>query len=388
MAKKRPRPPKARPTRSKSSTASPSAFRTLLAVLLLAGVGLALWWVASGRGVRQGDDASRLEQAVRQVLARVGAEAATRSWETGQDGLPTLAVQISPEGKFSLQRLTLELEAAFHNLGGELKALPVLEAGGYGRAAFQGLLGRARLRLVVLREAAPPPPAKPKPKGDKPGKLAVILDDAGYSEAAVASLATLPPQVAVAVLPNAPASAAVAEALRAQGRELLLHMPMEPEGNGANPGDDALVVGLDPGEVRARLERALAVVGPVAGVNNHMGSRLTADADRMNQVFSVLKRRGLFFVDSRTSEESACRSAARLFQVPFAQRDVFLDHRPEPEFIRRQLSALVRLARSRGEAIGIAHPHPATYAVLLEEMPRLKEELEFVPASRLARLIE
>uniref|UniRef100_A0A7V2EFM0 Divergent polysaccharide deacetylase family protein n=2 Tax=Thermoanaerobaculum aquaticum TaxID=1312852 RepID=A0A7V2EFM0_9BACT len=371
MAKKRPRPPKARPTRSKSSTASPSAFRTLLAVLLLAGVGLALWWVASGRGVRQGDDASRLEQAVRQVLARVGAEAATRSWETGQDGLPTLAVQISPEGKFSLQRLTLELEAAFHNLGGELKALPVLEAGGYGRAAFQGLLGRARLRLVVLREAAPPPPAKPKPKGDKPGKLAVILDDAGYSEAAVASLATLPPQVAVAVLPNAPASAAVAEALRAQGRELLLHMPMEPEGNGANPGDDALVVGLDPGEVRARLERALAVVGPVAGVNNHMGSRATSDAELMRHFMKALAGRGLYFLDSRTTPASVAAGLAREAGIRTLRRDVFLDVVEDEGAVRSALATAASLARSKGQAVAIGHVHPLTLRVLHEELSRL-----------------
>jgi len=371
VAKKRPRPPKARPTRSKSSTASPSAFRTLLAVLLLAGVGLALWWVASGRGVRQGDDASRLEQAVRQVLARVGAEAATRSWETGQDGLPTLAVQISPEGKFSLQRLTLELEAAFHNLGGELKALPVLEAGGYGRAAFQGLLGRARLRLVVLREAAPPPPAKPKPKGDKPGKLAVILDDAGYSEAAVASLATLPPQVAVAVLPNAPASAAVAEALRAQGRELLLHMPMEPEGNGANPGDDALVVGLDPGEVRARLERALAVVGPVAGVNNHMGSRATSDAELMRHFMKALAGRGLYFLDSRTTPASVAAGLAREAGIRTLRRDVFLDVVEDEGAVRSALATAASLARSKGQAVAIGHVHPLTLRVLHEELSRL-----------------
>lgn len=371
MAKKRPRPPRSRPPRSKSSTASPSAFRTLLAVLLLAGVGLALWWVASGRGVRQGDDASRLEHAVRQVLARVGAEAATLSWETGQDGLPTLAVQISPEGKFSLQRLTLELEAAFHNLGGELKALPVLEAGGYGRAAFQGLLGRARLRLVVLREAAPPPPAKPKPKGDKPGKLAVILDDAGYSEAAVASLATLPPQVAVAVLPNAPASAAVAEALRGQGRELLLHMPMEPEGNGANPGDDALVVGLDPGEVRARLERALAVVGPVAGVNNHMGSRATSDAELMRHFMKALAGRGLYFLDSRTTPASVAASLAREAGIRTLRRDVFLDVVEDEGAVRSALATAASLARSKGQAVAIGHVHPLTLRVLHEELPRL-----------------
>lgn len=382
MAKKRPRPPSARAPRPKSTSKSGSVFRTFLGLLLLLGVGLALWWFASERGWRQDEDALRLEQTVRQVLSRVGAEAATLSWETGQDGLPTLVVQVSPEGKFSLRRLTLVLEAAFHNLGGELKALPVLEAGGYGRAAFKGLLGKARLRLVVLRETPATPPAKPKPKGDKPGKLAVVLDDAGYSEAAVASIAPLPLQVAVAVLPNAPASAAVAEALRAQGRELLLHMPMEPEGNGgANPGDDALMVGLQPEEVRARLERALAVVGPVAGVNNHMGSRATSDAELMRHFMKALAGRGLYFLDSRTTPASVAANLAREAGIRTLRRDVFLDVVEDEGAVRSALATAASLARSKGQAVAIGHVHPLTLRVLHEELPRLSGVMLVKPSA-------
>ncbi len=240
-----------------------------------------------------------------------------------------------------------------------------------------------------LHAALPPgpPPGPPVPRA-RP-RVALIIDDIGYDRSLAEKLIALDAPLTFAVLPHSPHRKALARLADERGREVLLHLPMEPrEYPAVDPGPGALLAAMTPDELLQELERDLQAVPFARGVNNHMGSRLTADADRMNQVFSVLKRRGLFFVDSRTSEESACRSAARLFQVPFAQRDVFLDHRPEPEFIRRQLSALVRLARSRGEAIGIAHPHPATYAVLREEMPRLKEELEFVPASRLARLIE
>lgn len=372
MARKKPRLPSGRRPRPKSTTNSSGVFRTLLALLLLAGVGLGVWWLSSGRAFRQDNDARKLEKAVRQVLSRVGAKPASLSWETTRDGLPTLVVQVTPEGRFPVRRLALELEAALHNLGGELKELPVLEAGGYGRAGFQGVLGKVRLRLVVLQEEVPQPAPKPKANAHKPGKLAIVLDDAGYAEGVVALLSLLPPQVAVAVLPNAPASAAVAEALRAQGRELLLHMPMEPEGNGAaDPGEDALVVGLAPEEVRLRLEKALSVVGPVAGVNNHMGSRATTNRELMASFMRALSGRGLYFLDSRTTPATVAAAAAREAGIRALRRDVFLDVVEDEGAVRSALATAASLARSKGQAVAIGHVHPLTLRVLQEELPRL-----------------
>ncbi|MEJ5358422.1 MAG: divergent polysaccharide deacetylase family protein, partial [Desulfobacterales bacterium] len=227
----------------------------------------------------------------------------------------------------------------------------------------------------------------PAPRGLP--RVALIIDDIGYDRPLAEKLIALEAPLTFSVLPHSPHQKALARLAHERGREVLLHLPMEPlEYPAIQPGPGALLSSMTPDQLLEEVERNLQAVPYVRGVNNHMGSRLTADPDRMNQVFSVLRRHGLFFVDSRTTEESACSSAARLFQVPFARRDVFLDHRPEPEFIRRQMAALVRQARRQGEAIAIAHPHPATYEVLREELPRLKAEIEFVPASRLARLIE
>jgi len=111
------------------------------------------------------------------------------------------------------------------------------------------------------------------------------------------------------------------------------------------------------------------------------------NSEQMYQVFSALKRHGLYFVDSRTTDESVCRPSARLFQIPFSQRDVFLDHAHDPVSIRKQIRELVRIAQRKGEAVGIAHPHPATYNVLKEELPALRQQVELVPASRLVRVI-
>lgn len=323
---------------------------------------------------------------MRQVLARSGCTRATLVWEDLEKGPRTLVVHVPHEEGLSLRRLSLELEAALHNLGGEVEALPLLEKGGYGRGAFRGRLGEVRLRLVVLREPSPPrAESKPKAQRSASGKLAIVLDDAGYSEAVVALLSPLPSQVAVAVLPNAPASGTVAAKLRAQGRELLLHMPMEPEGNGGpGPGEDALEVGLAPAEVRGRLEKALAVVGPVVGVNNHMGSRATSDPGLMASFMGALVGRGLYFLDSRTTPASVAERAAREAGIPALRRDVFLDVVEDEAAVRSALATAASLARSKGRAVAIGHVHPMTVRVLEDELSRLSD-VRLVRPSELLR---
>ena len=100
-----------------------------------------------------------------------------------------------------------------------------------------------------------------------------------------------------------------------------------------------------------------------------------------------LRERGnLFFVDSRTTAETLCEPSARLLQVPFAERDVFIDHMAEAEFIRRQVKRLIQRAKRQGYAIGIGHPHPITYHVLKEALPELEKEVELVPVSSVVRI--
>jgi polysaccharide deacetylase 2 family uncharacterized protein YibQ len=110
-------------------------------------------------------------------------------------------------------------------------------------------------------------------------------------------------------------------------------------------------------------------------------------SNQMYQIFTILKKRNLFFIDSRTTSESLSRPSARLLKVPFAQRDIFLDHIQSTDFIRKQLKKLVRIAIRHGEAIGIAHPHPVTIGILREELPKLKDTVELVPASAVVHVI-
>ena len=122
------------------------------------------------------------------------------------------------------------------------------------------------------------------------------------------------------------------------------------------------------------------------GVNNHMGSKMTASSTQIYQIFSILKKRNLFFIDRRTTSESLCKPSARLLQLPFAQRDVFIDHFQKTDFIRKQIKLLIRIADKHGEAIGIAHPHIITYNILRELLPELQKKVQLVPASQLVRI--
>jgi polysaccharide deacetylase 2 family uncharacterized protein YibQ len=232
------------------------------------------------------------------------------------------------------------------------------------------------------------PPAPPElPPLKKPPRVAIIIDDLGYDRHLAEKLIDLNAALTVAILPHSPHQESIARLAHDRGLEVMLHLPMEPaEYPEVNPGPGVLLTAMGPDEILQVLEEDLAAVPHVQGVNNHMGSKLTAHSEQIYQVFSVLKRRGLFFIDSRTTNESVCRSSARLFQIPFAQRDVFLDHIHDAAFIRKQLRELVRIARLKGEAVGIAHPHRLTYTILKEELPALRQQVEIVPASRLVRV--
>ncbi len=285
---------------------------------------------------------------------------------------------------FDVAGFVLAVEAAAHNRGERVEALPLAEGGGYGLARLEGRLAGEPVRVVVLGERARRRPAR-RPNATHPPRLAVLLDDAGNSLAAVAEIERLPVAVAVAVLPNAAQSSAVARALGAGKREVLLHMPMEPQpGAAPGPGPGGLEVGQSPEEVRARLDAALSVVATARGLNNHMGSRATADRRLMRLLMAELRARGLYFVDSRTTPDSVAFQVAGQVGVRAAERDVFLDVVAEPLAIRRALERAISEARAAGSALAIGHVHPVTIDTLAVELPRLEGTgVRLVPPSQL-----
>ncbi len=222
----------------------------------------------------------------------------------------------------------------------------------------------------------------PPPPGDG-AAVALVIDDLGRSVADVERIEALGVPVTYAVLPFESRTGEVVAALRRRGEEMILHLPMQP-GNGANPGPGALTVSMSRAELAAATRRALAAVPGAVGMNNHMGSRLTADRASMDAVLGVVGKRGLYFLDSRTTPASVAFRTARALDIPAAERQVFLDPDPRREAVRYQFRRLLALARARGTGIAIGHPHPETLLVLEQEVPQAVERgYRFVPVSYL-----
>ncbi len=222
--------------------------------------------------------------------------------------------------------------------------------------------------------------AKPTALRDWP-KIAIVIDDLGNNRARFRNVASLPSGLTLSFLTYALAIEELSEEARAAGHEVMLHVPMEPQGGSpAVPG--LLSSALPVAELDRRIASALSRLPLAAGINNHMGSRFTEDREKMRRVLSAVRSKGLFFLDSKTSPNSAGLSVARELGVPSIARDVFLDHEIDGRAIRRQLKQLERVARERGYAVAIGHPHAATIEALREWLPTLPgKHLTITPLS-------
>jgi polysaccharide deacetylase 2 family uncharacterized protein YibQ len=237
---------------------------------------------------------------------------------------------------------------------------------------------------AAVSGATPVAETLPPPSGPLHGvRVALVIDDLGGDVDELRPLAALGVPVTYSVLPFEEQTPQVVAALRQRRAEILLHLPMEPV-HGQNPGPGALLQGMSDGELREKTEAALKAVPGAVGVNNHMGSLLSSEEGPMNAVLGVLAARGLFFLDSRTSAESVAYKVAIGLGVPAAERQVFLDGDPSPAAIHAQFLRLLNLARTKGAAIAIGHPHPETLAALTREVPKaVAAGYEFVPVSYL-----
>lgn len=243
---------------------------------------------------------------------------------------------------------------------------------------------------VYPEKDIPPPKEKKPPKTtpkEKTPRIALIVDDIGHDRAVVKKFLSLNLPITFSILPKSPFTKSIVKDARKKHVEFMLHQPMEPfEYPQVNPGPGTLLANMTPDELVQQLIQNLEEIPFVSGVNNHMGSKMTANSSQMRQVFSVLKQRKLFFVDSRTTEKTICRPSAGLLQIPFGERDVFIDHFQDSDFIKKQLYELVRIATTHGDAIGIAHPYTKTYQVLKSALPDLKQKIRFVPVSEVVKV--
>ncbi len=241
--------------------------------------------------------------------------------------------------------------------------------------------------LTVIEPVAPPVAALPSPH--KP-RIAIVIDDIGPDWRGSVATLKLPGPLTLALLPYAERVQELAARATAAGHELLVHMPMEPDDMATNyPGPIALLGQQSLHEQKAMLQRGLSAFSGYVGVNNHMGSRFTADPTGMAVMMAELAKRNLLFLDSRTTGHSAAPAAAAHYGIRFAGRDVFLDNERDVGKILAQLRQTERIARRHGQAIAIGHPHPETITALAQWLPQARRAgFELTTVSQLARVIE
>jgi hypothetical protein len=210
-------------------------------------------------------------------------------------------------------------------------------------------------------------------------KVAIIIDDVGFDVDLARSFLDLKPPLTLSVLATAPHVQAIAREAAARGAEVLLHLPMEPkESDGEGPGAGALLARMGEAEFIETLNGHLSRIPGTKGVNNHMGSLLTEKEDKMALLFRELKKRNLFYVDSRTTPQTVASRVAAEMNVPVASRSVFLDHDLSPEAMKVQWNRIPGLAKEQGYAVVIAHPHRETLSFLREHLRSLRSEVRLV----------
>ncbi|MCL1813866.1 MAG: divergent polysaccharide deacetylase family protein [Treponema sp.] len=227
----------------------------------------------------------------------------------------------------------------------------------------------------VASGAPAPNPAQPQAVPAKPaqfrGMLVLVIDDAGNNLQDLEPFLKFPGPITIAVLPGLPNSVEAAKRVRAAGKELFLHQPMEPL-NGQNPGPGTIKTGMTPAQVKEILVRNFNEIGPVAGFNNHEGSRVTMDMAIMRPIMEVSRDSALIFLDSRTIADSVAPQAARQIGITIAERDIFLDNEQDRASILTALEAGCKRAEQNGSAILIGHAWtPRLAALLIEMYPQL-----------------
>ncbi len=215
-------------------------------------------------------------------------------------------------------------------------------------------------------------------------KIAIIVDDLGYDTDTDSSFFRLGMPLSFSVLPYGPSSRSIVKKANKEGLELILHLPMEPKNYpSVKPGPGGLFLSMDAKKILDVLREDLRLISGASGVNNHMGSSFTENREKMLVVLKELKRRGLYFVDSRTTKYTVGLDLARDIGLPAARRRVFLDNNLEPKALTIQMERLLSMARHRGTAIGICHPYKETYRLLKRYRSKIKSEFQMVPVSEL-----
>lgn len=218
--------------------------------------------------------------------------------------------------------------------------------------------------------------------GPNEPRLAIVIDDLGYNLHRAEEIMDLPVELTLGMLPYAPFAQQIAKRAHSHGREVILHQPMEPvTADRLEPG--TLELKMTAERFHRQFADSLARLPNVTGVNNHTGSLLTAHRLPMEWLMAGIARRGLYFLDSRTTPHTVAETTARELDVPTIRRDVFLDHVRTEQFLEAAYNQSLSIARKRGQAVVIAHPYPITVAFLQRKLAELPADVTLATLSEL-----
>jgi polysaccharide deacetylase 2 family uncharacterized protein YibQ len=205
-------------------------------------------------------------------------------------------------------------------------------------------------------------------------RIALIIDDIGYSLSRARRFLDIGAPITYSILPRLAYSHDLAIEIHDQGHEIMLHQPMEPTNvNLFDPGPGALYVGDGVEKIGMIMEENISGIPFAVGVNNHMGSRFTECREEIGAALSIVKKRGLFFIDSLTSSRSKAYQTARRLHIAAAGRNIFLDNLHEKSAVFHQLNKLKKHAQKYGHAVGIGHPFPETARAIGQFIKDIKD---------------
>jgi len=351
----------------------PWAVSLLMALVLLGGVGLG---IGAGYGILSARSERQESRAWEQAEMQVDRPPRRDEMLAAPTANPEPPPEPEPEKFDPLIPVPMPRPGGLADDGFD----PEAEGNGPAVAVRPAMAPPPQLAALPLPAPAPDPGGKPawvryavpSPAiGNRP-MIAVVIDDLGVDRKRSERVTTLPAPLTLAWMTYADNLRPITQVARQRGHELMVHVPMQPQSESYDPGPDVLEVGLPTEELRRRLRWGLSRFDGFVGINNHMGSRFTADRAGMNVVMDEIRARGLLFLDSVTTQKSVAPDLARQYGVPFAARHVFLDNEMTVSAVRGQLAKTEAYARKYGAAIAIGHPHDGTIEALAGWLPGLE----------------
>ncbi|MDD3089672.1 MAG: divergent polysaccharide deacetylase family protein [Candidatus Omnitrophica bacterium] len=377
--------------------------RAIIILTALFGVFLLVWGRSCSGGI--GDDPSTAETEILSVLSSRGMnEDALISRQedyhnnNGKRGKTVVYIFTAPEG-FNAEGIERSFKISLKKTHGVSycgKVFVPSEKGGAG-GADKYTFCKAKEPILEIHIKRPVKTDIPReqptmaaagaevPRGA--GRLAIVIDDIGYTDKNLEAIAGIGVPITLAVLPDTPKAKESADLAVSRGLEVILHLPMEPESSSEKLEKNTVKVSMPSEEVKRIVADALGKVPWASGVSNHQGSKATSSESTMKALMSELNARGMFFLDSMTTSRSVSGKAAEATGVKMVKRDIFLDNSNDEVHIAGQLDKASKMVLEGKDIIAIGHDRAATIKVLAHKVPSMKKRgVRFVGLSSMVEV--